>query len=150
MNEEQQINACERDLADPHGAFGALWHQWRQRLLHSNGSVDVSDFGRRAWRDCTEYERTVALNGLFTAYAMRILDEERQQRLAAAAKDDITYLEKDDVFWVQQAFSPEVDITSEFAIAEGVLAAPLDRVLRELELLQFRLAMKDEPSTTDG
>ena len=150
MNDDQLINACERDLADPAGAFGALWHQWRHRLLRSNGSVDVADFGRRAWRDCTEYERTLALNGLFTAYALRILDEERQQCLADAVKDDVTYLEADDVFWVQQALGPEVDVTSEFAVAEGVLAAPLDRILKELELLQFRLAMKDEPGTADG
>lgn len=144
MNEEQQLAACERDLDDPNGAFGALWNMWRQRLLHSDGSVDVRDFGRRAWRDCTPYERTLALDGLFTAYAVRILDEERQARLAQAAKDDVTYLEPDDSFWVQQALGPEVDITGEFAVAEGVLAGPLHRVLLELELLQFRLAMSKE------
>jgi hypothetical protein len=75
---------------------------------------------------------------------VRILDEERQARLAQAAKDDVTYLEPDDSFWVQQALGPEVDITGEFAVAEGVLAGPLHRVLLELELLQFRLAMSKE------
>lgn len=140
MNEDQHINAHERELDEPSGAFGIRFLQWEQKL--SRQSVDVCDFGRMAWRDCTPFERTLALNGLFYAYWRGIYEERRQQRLAEAAKNGVTCLRDDDVHWVQDALTGDVDINDEDSIANGVLAGPLHRVLMELELLRFKVAMQ--------
>jgi len=93
-----------------------------------------------AWERLSGQQRREALPMLLTVFAMRVHDEEHSRQLDAAARDEThTYLAEFDMamLW-DSAATP--------ANAFGEVPADIDslrNVLCELELLQHRLAMRD-------
>ncbi|MEU6344454.1 hypothetical protein ABZ883_26300 [Streptomyces sp. NPDC046977] len=113
-----------------------------QAAMHREqpGGVDVVEIGHRAWRALHPIEQAKALDALFTAYAVRLHDEERAARLDQAAAEVKTYLEGDDEHILQDALNGVRPIGEDTTV-DGVCASALANVLDELDLLRHRLAM---------
>ncbi|MFE9601974.1 hypothetical protein [Streptomyces hokutonensis] len=121
--------------------YGAI--QEARAKLHREhpGGIDVAKIGHEAWRQLTPVQQARALPELFTAYVIRLHDEERAQQLDTAAADETkTYLEPDDEHLLADSLSGAESIGPD-AEVDGVSASALSNVLSELDLLRHRLAM---------
>lgn len=139
MTEEEEAR-YERSLADDRGAFAAGWTEARQQLSQDPRVRDVVEYGYAAWEQLTPRQRHFAFEQLFQDHFLCVHRTETEERLARDAELGHTYLQTDDVHWVQDAFG-DTDVSNEDAILTGVLAGPLHRVLLELQLLQFKVAL---------
>jgi hypothetical protein len=131
------LHQTARDLE--RGAFLGAFNQNRQTSLHAGESVDVCEFGRRAWAQITPVQRAYALDGLFYAYWRVVYDEERQLQLTEKAASATSYLEAGDEEDLIQGLLHQ-DGTGEDATVT-VTAVSVANVLNELDLLRHRLAM---------
>lgn len=144
MTEDEEMESFARRLEDPRNDWRAAWLEARQQLQQKPEIRSVDEYGFAAWEKLTPAQRHHALKDLMYAYFWLIHDEEQQKRLAEEAKAGKTFVLPDDAFWVEQAFGEDVDPADEDAILTGVLAAPLHRVLQELKLLQFKVALLEQ------
>lgn len=140
MTEEEEIR-FERSFTDDRGAFDTAWDGVRQELSKDPRVRDVVEYGYAAWEQLTPRQRHFAFERLFRNHFECVHRRETEERLAAATEEDKSYLQADDVHWVQDAFNSDgIDPESDDTILPGVLAGPLHRVLLELQLLQFQAA----------
>ena len=115
-----------------------------ENRLHKEhpGGFDMNLLGVKAWESLTLTEQYGALPGILGAYAHVVREEENAKRLQRHAEDAThTYLDSHDVamLWDSVACTPDAD--GEVPAERNALA----NVLCELELLQHRLAMRDQP-----
>jgi hypothetical protein len=104
-------------------------------------SAGLIEIGHAAWRQLTPIEQAHTLDTLFTSYIMRVIDEERERELSAAAADDTTtYLGPDDLPHLADCLS-HIDVIDEETQVQGVFADSLRNTLNEIDLLRHRLAM---------
>ncbi|MHA6762075.1 hypothetical protein [Streptacidiphilus sp. PAMC 29251] len=146
MTEDEEAR-FERSVDDDRGAFAVAWVAARQHLSQDPRVRNVTEYGYAAWEQLTARQRYFAFEELFQKYFLHVHGEERDQRLVRDVELEHSYLQADDVHWVQDAFG-DTDVSDEDAVLPGVLAGPLHRVLLELELLQFRVATTDPPTAS--
>lgn len=138
MTEFNEIASAITNSRDWYAAI-----QQSRTLLHRENpnGVDCSTIGHHAWRQLTPIQQAKALPDLFTAYVVRLHEEERAAKLQATASAK-TYLEGDDEYILQDALTSVRPIGEDTTI-DGVCASALANVLDELDLLRHRLAMRD-------
>ncbi|MFD7986801.1 hypothetical protein ACFV4M_25935 [Kitasatospora indigofera] len=127
------------EISDPRNAFPAAFNEVRAESFRTKESMDVCEFGRRAWQQITPVQRAYALDSLFHAYWRAIHDEEQHSRLNAKAASGTSYLEVADEEDLIQGLLHQ-DGTGEDATVT-VTAVSVANVLNELDLLRHRLAM---------
>jgi hypothetical protein len=134
------------ELADDSGLHGQVLasHQML-RHRHPDG-VDVAEIGAHAWSQLPTEARARALTELLRVYVMSVHDEQRANRLEAAARDEAaSYLRPGDEAELWDSLHPALP-----SIADDpdvlVSSAALLNVLSELELLQHRLATRPAPT----
>ncbi|MGW7722186.1 hypothetical protein ACWGJ6_02360 [Streptomyces canus] len=119
----------------------------KQREEQPGHSIGLIEIGHAAWRNLTPVEQAHTLDTLFTAYIMRVIDEDRERELNAAASSDTkTYLGPDDLPHLAECLAG-VDVIDEDAQVEGVFADSLRNVLNEIDLLRHRVAMAKRDDT---
>ncbi|MFF1743532.1 hypothetical protein [Streptomyces mirabilis] len=132
------------------GLFYSLVHAAlavKLREQPTGSSVGLIEIGHAAWRQLTPIEQAHTLDTLFTAYIRRVIDEDRERQLSAAAADDTkTYLEPDDLPLLAECLS-YVEVIDDGTQLEGVPASSLHNVLSEIDLLRHRLAMTKRDDT---
>lgn len=112
----------------------------KQREEHAGRSIGLIEIGHAAWRNLTPVEQAHTLDALFTAYITRVIDEEREQALGAAAASDVkTYLGPDDLPHLAERLGAAGPIGDDTEVE--VYADSLRNILGEIDLLRHRLAM---------
>ncbi|MEV7426997.1 hypothetical protein [Streptomyces sp. NPDC091212] len=106
--------------------------EWADRLV------------KNAWLSLPEAEQQRAFNDLCCSYYLK-LSEERTAHVHDALGTSGTYLQPDDLPLIHEALMNAGPI-EEDTLADGFLAGSLDRVLKELELLRYRLAIAQHES----
>lgn len=110
-------------------------------------SYGLIEIGHAVWRQLTPIEQAHTLDTLFTTYILRVIDEDRERRLSAAASEDTkTYLEPDDLPLLAECLS-YVEVIDDGTQLEGVPASSLHNALSEIDLLRHRLAMAKRNDT---
>ncbi|MGP4008179.1 hypothetical protein [Streptomyces sp. 4N124] len=110
----------------------------RARLHREHpGGFDIARIAHEVWPQLTDVQKVRALEELFTAYVIRLHDEERAARLDRDATSGVTHLEEFDVDVLHDAVAGAAPIGGDTEI-DGVCASALHNVLAELELLQHR------------
>ncbi|OKI14169.1 hypothetical protein [Streptomyces sp. CB03911] len=131
------LHPTARDLDQ--NAFLGAFNEARQTLLRAGESVDVCEFGRRAWQQITPLQRAYALDGLFHAYWRAVHDEEEHDRRETKAASATSYLEPGDEDELIEGLLHQTD--QEEGATVTILAASVANVLAELDLLRHRLEM---------
>ncbi|MFD0138027.1 hypothetical protein ACFVIL_29305 [Streptomyces sp. NPDC127159] len=140
MSEFNEVASAITNSTDWYAAV----QQARNILLRENpGGVDCATIGHHAWRQLTPVQQALALPDLFTAYIVRLHDEDRFAQLNAADAEVKTYLEGDDEYILHDALKGVRPIDEDTTV-NGVCASALANVLDELDLLRHRLAMRDQ------
>jgi hypothetical protein len=140
VTEEEELR-FERAAGDDRGAYNTAWDEFRQQTRNDPRIRDVVEYGFAAMEQLTPRQRYYAMEQLFRDHFECVHRREAEERLARDVEAEHTYLQADDVHWVQDAFG-DTDPSDDDAILTGVLAGPLHRVLQELELLQFRTSIQ--------
>ncbi|MFT9670519.1 hypothetical protein ACMZ5F_11370 [Streptomyces rhizosphaericola] len=124
-------------------AFHGAVQEVRAELHRAHpGEIDLALIGHEAWRRLTPVQQAHALDGLFTAYIIRLHDEERAARLNRDAASGRTHLEDDDLAILHDAVAGAAPIGPDTEI-DGVCASALANTLAELELLQRRVTNQE-------
>lgn len=119
-------------------AWDGAFNEARQELKDER-SVDIAEFGRRAWQRLTPVQRAYALDGLFAAYYRVITDEEAYDRLTEAAQTTDTVLHPDDLTSLTESLlHPQGE--DELATVTN-LASSVANVVDEVALLRRKLDM---------
>ncbi|MFF2077097.1 hypothetical protein ACFVXG_20335 [Kitasatospora sp. NPDC058162] len=118
-------------------AFHAAFNEARQAARRAGESVDVREYGRRAWQQLTPVQRAYALDGLFGAYFWRIHEEETELRHQADTEAGRTYLHPDDLVTLGESLLYQDGGGEEATVT--TLASSLSNVLSELDLLRHQL-----------
>lgn len=129
----------ERDTLPP--MYAAVVQATKRLLANLGDEASYEQIGMAAWETLHAVERITELPKVLAAYARRVHDEEQLMRLEVTARDDAhTYLGEDDaaVLWDSTHHAP--DVHGEIPVERQALL----NVLCELELLQHRLAMRDQ------
>lgn len=141
MDHAEEFDDIVSGIATSSALYGAV--QEARAKLHREhpGGIDVARIGHEAWRQLTPVQQAQSLDGLFTAYIVRLHDEERARQLGAAAADETkTYLEPDDEHILADSLAGAESLGPDTQV-DGVCASALSNVLSELDLLRHRLAM---------
>ncbi|RLL68163.1 hypothetical protein [Streptomyces sp. Z26] len=141
MTDDEQFEDITANLSTTSTLYGAM--QEARATMHRAhpGGIDVTLIGHEAWRQLTPVQRAQALDELFTAYLVRLSEEERYAQLDTQAATVGTYLQLDDEHVLQDALEPARPIREDTEV-DGVCASALANVLDELDLLRHRLAQK--------
>ena len=118
-------------------AFHAAFNEVRQASLRTEASVDVREYGRRAWQQLTPVQRAYALDSLFSAYFWRINEEETELRHQADTKAGKSYLHPDDLLTLNESLLYQ-DGDGEGATVTTI-ASSVSNVLQELALVKHQL-----------
>lgn len=111
------------------------------RLVSNGRGATFEEIGVEAWRNIDRTDRTAALPLILGAYANLVRDEEESKRITVLAADRThSYLDHDDVAMLWDSALDKPDRFDEV----GANQQALMNVLSELELLQHRLAMRDQ------
>lgn len=103
-------------------------------------TLTTQQIGEAAWERLTLAERCVALPHALGSYATSVFWEQRERRLQQAASDPShTYLEDCDIEVLQVCAGQDAD-EDDYVPADK---PSLVRALAELDLLQYRLAMRN-------
>ncbi|NUV89972.1 hypothetical protein G6W61_27820 [Streptomyces sp. KAI-26] len=92
-----------------------------------------------AWLSLPDNEQRTAVQDLCTAYFLK-LNEERRAHEHDALGTSGTYLEPDDLPLIHEALMNAAPI-DEDTVIDGFLGDSIDRLLKELELLRYRLGI---------
>ncbi|ARI54571.1 hypothetical protein A6E92_22160 [Streptomyces sp. S8] len=92
-----------------------------------------------SWLSLPDNEQRTAVQDLCTAYFLK-LNEERRAHEHDALGTSGTYLEPDDLPLIHEALMNAAPI-DEDTVIDGFLGDSIDRLLKELELLRYRLAI---------
>lgn len=139
MAEPDDFDEIAAALSNSSVLYGAV-QQARAELHRKHpGGIDVTAIGHEAWRKLTPVQQARALDDLFTAYLVRLHDEERAARLDRDAASNRTRLEDDDIAILQDAVASAEPIGPDTEI-DAVCASALHNALAELALLQHRAA----------
>jgi hypothetical protein len=145
MTDDEKFDDIASAITNSSAWHGAV-QQARTEVHRQNpGGVDLARIGHAAWAKLTPIQQARALPDLFTAYIVRLYEEEREQQLAKAVREQRSYLEPDDEHLLADSLSA-VDFTDEAAQVDGVCASALSNLLSEVDLLRHRLNM----AQTDG
>ncbi|MFJ2580000.1 hypothetical protein [Kitasatospora aureofaciens] len=118
-------------------AFHAAFNEVRQASLRTEASVDICEYGRRAWQQLTPVQRAYALDGLFAAYFWRIHEEENELRHQADTEAGTSYLDEGDLLTLHESLLYQDGEGEEATVT--TLASSLSNVLQELDLLRHQL-----------
>ncbi|MEV3847929.1 hypothetical protein ACH4N4_19500 [Streptomyces microflavus] len=97
-----------------------------------------------AWLSLPDNEQRTAIKDLCTAYFLK-LNEERRAHEHDALGTSGTYLEPDDLPLIHEVLMNAAPI-DEDTVIDGFLGDSIDRLLKELELLRYRLAIAQHES----
>ncbi|MFD3525053.1 hypothetical protein [Streptomyces sp. NPDC058653] len=100
---------------------------------------------KNAWLNLPEAEQQRAFNDLCTAYYLK-LSEERSAHAHDALGTSGTYLQPDDLPLIHEALMNAAPV-AEDTVVDGFLGDSLERVLRELELLRYRVSIAQSDAT---
>ena len=140
-------------MADPSNAFDdivsamtttsslyAAVQEARAKLQREHPSgYDLTLVAHEVWPQLADAAKVRALELLFTAYVLRLHDEERDARLGRDAASGVTHLEAGDLAILHDAISGAAPVGPDTEI-DGVCGSALVNALAELELLQHRTA----------
>ncbi|MFJ5046404.1 hypothetical protein [Streptomyces sp. NPDC088719] len=112
---------------------------------HRDGKTNWADtLVLDAWLSLPGTEQRTAVKDLCTAYFLK-LNEERRAHEHDALGTSGTYLEPDDLPLIHEALMNAAPI-DEDTVIDGFLGDSIDRLLKELELLRYRLAIAQHES----
>lgn len=116
------------------------------------GGDDTNVIGLRAWRRLDPQAQARQMPSLLGCYVRRVIDEENSKLLDRAARDTgKSYLGDHDVDSLTDSlFSVAALLGHGIDVDVTVNAESLANVLAELELVQHRLAMREQPGSASG
>lgn len=129
------------DDIDQPPLYSAVLQTWEEVTAEGPNGAPIDEIGLRAWAKISTAERLDNLPGLLGCYVSRVFAEQEAQRLDEAAADRThTYLDDHDTASAWDSAMGHPDHHGDVEVSRAVLIS----ILSELELLQHRLAMRDQ------